>query len=69
MEFGQGGGVRGEGSRFRVGHTLFVLLWYLEGLCVCVNYILAQILIEYLMVSFPGGRVDGGVLTKELKSD
>ena len=58
------GSVRGVGSeerggRSRVGHTLFVLIWYLEGLGVCVNYILAQILIEYLMVSFPGGWVDG----------
>ena len=38
---------------------VIIILWYLEGLGVCVNYILAQIWIAYLKVSFPGGRVDG----------
>ena len=41
------------------GHTLFVIIWYLEGLGVCVNDILAKIWIAYLRVSFPGGRVNG----------
>ena len=54
-----GGGPRRESARSAWGHTLFVIIWYLEGLGVCVNYILAQIWIAYLRVSFPGGQVDG----------
>ena len=46
----RGGGRSGE----RWGRTLFVIIWYLEGLCVCVNYILAKTWIAYLRVTFAG---------------